>query len=187
MDDNSSIFPLEFPSWSIRLSMFSHKSRLLWHPENRLDECLPSCSFSFQNYFASAGITLTRFCPWITSNSTMPSLVAKMVSSLPRSTFKPGLIRVPRCRTRIFPDKTYSPAYFLTPKRWALLSLPFLAEPPPFLCAIPSSLCCGFLASRFFYTFDLDRRSRSLFCCWFCYDFAAPARSACLLCCRGFL
>src|ERR1035437_3061591 len=80
-------------------------------------------------------------------------MIAKMVSSLPTSTFKPGLIRVPRWRIRILPESTCSPAYFLTPRRWAFESLPLRTEPPPFLCAMTTSLSyffsAGFVAGFF--------------------------------------
>src|SRR5512137_2968565 len=77
-------------------------------------------------------------------------MVAKMVSSLPTSTFIPGLIRVPRWRMMILPERTCSPAYFFTPRRCAFESLPLRLEPPPFLCAMLSSLSYFFAAEGFF-------------------------------------
>lgn len=57
-------------------------------------------------------------------------------SPCPMPTFCPGWIFVPHWRRIMLPAKTYSPPYFLTPRRWALESRPFLEVPCPFLCAI---------------------------------------------------
>src|SRR5450759_2274341 len=77
-----------------------------------------------------------------------------MVSSLPTSTFSPGLMCVPRWRTIMLPERTCSPAYFFTPRRCPFESLPLRTEPPPFLCAITTSLsryfAAGFLGAGFF-------------------------------------
>src|SRR4051795_1869319 len=69
-------------------------------------------------------------------NSTVPVTLAKSVSSLPRPTFEPGLILVPRCRTMMLPPGTSCPPNTFTPSRCALESRPFLELPKPFLCAI---------------------------------------------------
>src|SRR4051795_7293655 len=69
-------------------------------------------------------------------NSTVPVTLAKSVSSLPRPTFEPGLILVPRCRTMMLPPGTSCPPKTFTPSRCALESRPFLELPKPFLCAI---------------------------------------------------
>ena len=64
------------------------------------------------------GATLTRFCPLgRVSKTTMPSVTANKVQSLPTITFSPGLMREPCWRTMILPDTTNSPAYFFTPRR----------------------------------------------------------------------
>src|SRR5580765_1638870 len=69
----------------------------------------------------------------------VPVTLAKSVSSLPRPTFAPGLIRVPRWRTMIVPPGTNWPPKAFTPNRCALESRPFLELPKPFLCAITNS------------------------------------------------
>src|SRR4051812_2179397 len=66
----------------------------------------------------------------------MPEILAKSVSSLPMPTLTPGLKRVPRCRTRIDPPVTNSPAKRFTPSRCELLSRPFRELPTPFLWAM---------------------------------------------------
>src|SRR5205814_6120465 len=55
---------------------------------------------------------------------------------LPRPTFAPGLMRVPRWRTMMVPPGTSCPPNAFTPRRCALESRPFLELPKPFLCAI---------------------------------------------------
>src|SRR6185503_18592387 len=71
-------------------------------------------------------------------NFTTPSIRANSESSRPRPTLWPGLKRVPRWRTRMDPPVTNWPPNRLTPRRWELLSRPFLELPPAFLWAIPS-------------------------------------------------
>src|ERR1041385_6686974 len=66
----------------------------------------------------------------------VPVTLAKRVSSLPRPTFAPGLMRVPRWRTMMVPPGTSCPPKAFTPSRCALESRPFLELPKPFLCAI---------------------------------------------------
>src|SRR5277367_2515818 len=65
-----------------------------------------------------------------------PVIFANKVSSFPRPTFSPGLIRVPRCRTIIDPPGTSCPPNTFTPRRCELESRPFFELPRPFLCAI---------------------------------------------------
>lgn len=69
-------------------------------------------------------------------NLTVPWVVAKSVSSLPRPTLRPALIGVPRWRTKIEPLVTNWPSNRFTPSRLDWLSRPFLELPSPFLCAI---------------------------------------------------
>src|SRR5260370_5285185 len=69
-----------------------------------------------------------------------PLTLANKVSSLPRPTLAPGLIRVPRWRTMMVPPGTSCPPNAFTPNRCALESRPFLELPKPFLCAITKSL-----------------------------------------------
>src|SRR5438093_3014125 len=71
--------------------------------------------------------------------TTMPSLSAKSVSSLPRPTFRPGATAVPRWRTRIFPARTHCPPNRFTPSRCDAESRPFFELDTPFLCAMLSS------------------------------------------------
>src|SRR5580704_13015474 len=78
-------------------------------------------------------------------NSMMPGILANSVSSLPRPTLTPGLMRVPRCRTIIVPPETSWPPNALMPKRCAFESRPFLELPKPFLCAINYSLRQNFV------------------------------------------
>src|SRR6476661_5903810 len=66
----------------------------------------------------------------------VPVTLAKRVSSLPRPTLAPGLMRVPRWRTMMVPPGTSWPPKAFTPRRCALESRPFLELPNPFLCAI---------------------------------------------------
>ena len=68
--------------------------------------------------------------------ATLPSRVAKIVSSLPMPVPGPGRKRVPRWRTRIIPAVTSWPAKSLTPSIFGFESRPFREEPRPFLCAI---------------------------------------------------
>src|SRR5438309_6865613 len=70
----------------------------------------------------------------------VPVTLAKRVSSLPRPTFAPGLMRVPRWRTMMVPPGTSCPPNAFTPSRCALESRPFLELPKPFLCAITNPL-----------------------------------------------
>src|SRR5262249_23278509 len=72
-------------------------------------------------------------------NATLPSRIAKIVSSLPIPVPGPGRKRVPRWRTRIIPDETSWPANIFTPSICGFESRPFRDEPNPFLCAISSS------------------------------------------------
>src|SRR5579864_7802216 len=66
----------------------------------------------------------------------VPVTLANKVSSLPRPTFGPGLMRVPRWRTMMVPPGTSCPPNTFTPSRCELESRPFLELPNPFLCAI---------------------------------------------------
>src|SRR6266566_8339397 len=66
----------------------------------------------------------------------VPVTLAKRVSSLPRPTFAPGLIGVPRWRTMMVPPGTSWPPNAFTPSRCAFESRPFLELPKPFLCAM---------------------------------------------------
>src|SRR6516165_9699692 len=68
--------------------------------------------------------------------STTPVTLANRVSSLPQPTLRPGLMRVPRCRTITEPPGTNWPPNTFTPSRCALESRPFLELPNPFLCAM---------------------------------------------------
>src|SRR5262245_27056463 len=86
-------------------------------------------------------------------NLTLPLAIAKRVSSLPRPTFLPGLIGVPRWRTRIAPPSTLSPSNRFTPRRCAFESRTLRELPPAFLWAIPTS-------ASGFDRLDLDRRVR---------------------------
>src|SRR4051812_39197156 len=87
-------------------------------------------------------------------NLITPVTLANKVSSLPRPTFGPGLIRVPRCRTMIDPPGTNCPPKAFTPSRCAFESRPFRELPRPFLCAIALPLP---LLSRTYLTRDLCR------------------------------
>src|SRR4051812_43455345 len=86
-----------------------------------------------------AGTMLMTRRPRRVPNSTLPSTSANNVSSPPRPTPVPGWKWVPRWRTMISPALTSWPPYRFTPRRWALLSRPFLLDPRPFLCAMTSS------------------------------------------------
>ncbi len=77
------------------------------------------------------------FLPW---NFIVPLEVAKRVKSLPIETLVPGKNFVPHWRTIIEPAFASCPAKSLTPLNFGLLSLPFLEEPCPFLCAIAKIL-----------------------------------------------
>src|SRR5271170_4901060 len=68
-----------------------------------------------------------------------PVIFANNVSSFPRPTLSPGLMRVPRCRTRIDPPGTNCPPNAFTPRRCEFESRPFLELPRPVLCAITTS------------------------------------------------
>src|ERR671914_1136723 len=72
--------------------------------------------------------------------TTVPSTLAKRVSSPPRPTPSPGWMRVPRWRTRIVPAVTSCPPWRLTPSRLAAESRPLRLEDAPFLCAISAFL-----------------------------------------------
>ena len=63
---------------------------------------------------------------------------------MPRPTFRPGLMGVPLCRTRMEPALTVWPPWRLTPSLLPELSLPFRALPPDFLWAIGHSLVVRF-------------------------------------------
>jgi hypothetical protein len=69
-------------------------------------------------------------------NLTVPSAVAKSVSSPARRTFTPGWNLVPRCFRIIPPARIDWPSATFTPKCFALESRPFLELPIPFLCAM---------------------------------------------------
>src|SRR5437763_17054630 len=66
-------------------------------------------------------------------NVSVPSRLAKIVSSLPIPVPGPGRTRVPRWRTMIIPALTTCPSNSLTPRRWAFGSRPLREEPRPFL------------------------------------------------------
>src|SRR5690606_14036493 len=70
------------------------------------------------------------------SNFTTPSDRATNVKSLPRPTFRPGLMVCPTWRTMMPPARIASPPNTLTPRYCALDPRPLRVEPPPFLCAI---------------------------------------------------
>src|SRR6476469_3393162 len=89
------------------------------------------------SYFASSGSTMTNLpIEPLSTNLMRPVILANKVSSLPRPTLRPGLTRVPRCRTMIVPPGTTCPPKALKPSRCALESRPFRELPKPFLCAI---------------------------------------------------
>jgi len=69
-------------------------------------------------------------------NSTIPSVSAKRVWSLPIPTFSPGWCCVPRWRTMMLPAMQPWPPKILTPNRFDSDSRPFFELPTPFLCAI---------------------------------------------------
>src|SRR5512132_894371 len=73
--------------------------------------------------------------PW-SLNLTVPSTLAKSVSSLPSPTLRPGRNLRPRWRTRIDPPVTTLPSNRLTPRRCELLSRPFRELPCPFFVAM---------------------------------------------------
>src|SRR6476660_10591677 len=75
----------------------------------------------------------------LVANSTLPSVVANSVWSVPMPTLAPGCHLVPRWRARMLPDSTCSPPYFLMPRRRPAVSRPLREEPPAFLCAISLS------------------------------------------------
>src|SRR5581483_1477843 len=64
-------------------------------------------------------MTSTCLRPRREPNFTVPSAVAKSVSSPPRPTFWPGKNLVPRWRTIIEPEVTAEPSNTFTPRRWA--------------------------------------------------------------------
>src|SRR6266516_4582826 len=69
-------------------------------------------------------------------NATVPSRLAKIVSSRPIPAPGPGRKRVPRWRTMIVPAVTPWPSKTLTPSIFGFESRPFRDEPSPFLWAI---------------------------------------------------
>src|ERR1035437_2736716 len=91
-------------------------------------------SYAFAASTASTATNLPRRPR--SANFTRPSILANSVSSLPRPTLSPGLMRVPRCRAMMVPPLTTCPPKAFTPSRCALESRPFLELPKPFLCAI---------------------------------------------------
>src|SRR5688500_8135557 len=101
MGGNWNKYPRVILFWWNLLSIFYHRVRKSpAHWENRWDE------YRLSFYTSGCGTIFTRFCPWVTSYITMPSATANKVSSLPAITLRPGLIFVPRWRTRILPDNT---------------------------------------------------------------------------------
>src|SRR3954468_16903878 len=72
-------------------------------------------------------------------NFTLPSAVAKRVSSPPRPTFSPGWNLVPRWRTMMAPGCTAVPSNTFTPRRLAAESRPLRVEPPPLVLDMSSS------------------------------------------------
>src|SRR5581483_2302048 len=81
-------------------------------------------------------MTSTCLRPRREPNFTVPSAVAKSVSSPPRPTFWPGKNLVPRWRTMMEPAVTAVPSNSLTPRRCAVESRPLRVEPPPFVLDI---------------------------------------------------
>src|SRR5690606_5936635 len=69
-------------------------------------------------------------------NTTLPSMRANRVWSLPMPTFTSGWCCVPRWRTMIFPAMARWPPNIFTPKRLLCDSRPFFELPAPFLCAM---------------------------------------------------
>src|SRR5262245_49706033 len=89
----------------------------------------------------AAGRTDTNTRPLrLVANSTLPSVRANKVWSVPMPTLEPGCQRVPRCRTRMLPASTRSPPYRLMPRRRPAVSRPLREEPPAFLCAMGTIL-----------------------------------------------
>src|ERR1044072_7295426 len=76
-------------------------------------------------------VTVRRSPDW--RKLSVPSRLAKIVSSLPIPVPGPGRKRVPRWRTMIMPAFTVWPSNSLTPRRCAFESRPFREEPRPFL------------------------------------------------------
>ena len=66
-------------------------------------------------------------------NTTLPSRLAKIVSSRPIPAPGPGRKRVPRWRTMIVPAVMLWPSKTLTPSIFGFESRPFRDEPSPFL------------------------------------------------------
>src|SRR5829696_10546133 len=83
-----------------------------------------------------SSITLTTLLPRERSKSTLPSTLAKRVSSEPLPTFCPGFTFEPRWRTIMLPAVTTWPPYAFTPSLLPAESRPLREEPPPFLLAI---------------------------------------------------
>src|SRR5919197_5892405 len=76
-------------------------------------------------------VTVRRSPDW--RKESVPSRLAKIVSSLPIPAPGPGRKRVPRWRTMIIPALTVWPSKALTPRRFAFESRPLREEPSPFL------------------------------------------------------
>src|SRR3954468_17024061 len=100
-----------------------------------LRACVHGCETSYA--FSDEGSTLTNLpIEPLSLNCTTPVTLANKVSSLPRPTFRPGLMGVPRWRTMIDPPGTSCPPKTFTPSRCAFESRPLRELPKPFLCAI---------------------------------------------------
>src|SRR5436190_8260107 len=74
----------------------------------------------------------------LVANSTLPSVLANSVWSVPMPTLAPGCHLVPRWRARMLPASTCCPPYLLMPSRRPAVSRPLRDEPPAFLCAMVS-------------------------------------------------
>ena len=82
------------------------------------------------------------------SKETRPSTRANRVSSLPRPTFSPGWMCVPRWRTRMLPARTNWPSPRFTPRR-------FDSESRPFLCRAYAFFMCHILFPSPALAFDI--------------------------------
>src|SRR5205807_2535727 len=121
------------PKVPTRASLFALHS----HSHNKNAGRSPRFSPNPKIYFAAAGSTSTNLpVRPLSTNFTTPLILANKVSSLPRPTLRPGLMRVPRCRTMIEPPGTVCPPKTFTPSRCEFESRPFRELPSPFLCAI---------------------------------------------------
>src|SRR5205085_1559414 len=118
------------------------------------------CARSWNTGSYSGAETVTKRRSPLARYSTLPSRVAKIVSSRPMPVPTPGRKRVPRWRTRIIPAVTSCPANFFAPRYLGLESRPFRDEPMPFLCAM--SLFCLFLRGRRLLRRSLLRRTLGL-------------------------